>query len=58
MPAHAWTTLATLLVVMGLLCFTRAAAYLVLLAGLTFLLTVGVIDEVGNILIWPEGREG
>ena len=45
MSLEAWTTLATLLVVMGLLCFTRLAAYLVLLAGLTALLTLGVISE-------------
>jgi di/tricarboxylate transporter len=32
-------------VVMGLLSFTRIAAYLVLLAGLTVLLTLGVISE-------------
>jgi len=45
MTLHAWTTLTILAVMMGLLCFTRIAAYLVLLAGLAILLTVGVISE-------------
>lgn len=45
MTFDAWATLAILAVVMTLLCFTRIAAYLILLAGLTILLTLGVISE-------------
>ena len=45
MSPDAWTTLAVLAVVMGLLSFTRITPYLVLLAGLALLLTLGVISE-------------
>ncbi len=45
MGAEAWMTFGVLLLVVGLLVFTRAAPYLVLLAGLVLLLTLGVIGE-------------
>ncbi|MFQ5515834.1 MAG: SLC13 family permease [Myxococcota bacterium] len=45
MTVEAWTTLGVLALVMFLLVFTRVAPYLVLLGGLTLLLTLGVIGE-------------
>ena len=45
MGPDAWITLGVLALVMGLLMSTRFAPYLILLGGLTILLTLGVIDE-------------
>ncbi len=45
MELDAWITLAVLTAVIGLLAFTRLAPYLVLLAGLVTLMTLGVLSE-------------
>ena len=47
MGLDAWTTLAVLAVVIGLLIFTRIAADVVLLGGLTLLMVIPVPTEVG-----------
>jgi len=45
MSPEAWTTLATLVAMMVVSCCTRIATHLVMLAGLSLLLTLGVIGE-------------
>ncbi len=45
MGIDAWITLAVVAAVVGLLAFTRVAAYLVLLAGMVTLLTLRVLSE-------------
>ena len=46
MEFDAWTTLAVLALVVGLLIFTRIAADVVLLGGLTLLMVIPVPAEV------------
>ena len=45
MTWQAWTTLVVVLGILGMLLFTRRPPYLILLGGLTLLLTAGVVDE-------------
>ncbi len=45
MGTDAWITLGVLALVMGLMAFSRAAPYLILLGGLVILLSLGVISE-------------